>query len=107
MLNRSSSAPGNEAPDEQHDHRAHDCSDEPGSLISVVPAHSLAQISRDKGSDNSEKRRENKSGWLVVPRRDEFRDHTCDEADDDRPYDVHGASLARTKTETTTLCLSS
>jgi hypothetical protein len=46
--------------------RLHDGSDEPGSLIGAVPADCLPQIGRDKGSDYSEQRCQNKSGRLVV-----------------------------------------
>jgi hypothetical protein len=65
-LNRPSSPPGDEAPNEQDNHRAHDGSDEPGSLIGAVPADCLPQIGRDKGSGYSEQRCQNKSGRLVV-----------------------------------------
>ena len=36
---------------------------------------------------------EDKSGRFVLAGRDELRDHTCDEPNDDRPDDVHGKSL--------------
>src|SRR5204863_3168048 len=87
-LNRPSSPPGDEAPNEQDNHRAHDGSDEPGSLIGAVPADCLPQIGRDKGSGYSEQRCQNKSGRLVVSGRDEFRDHARDKSDDDCPNDV-------------------
>jgi hypothetical protein len=43
-LNRSPPPPGDQAPNEQDNYRAHDGSYEPGTLIDAVPADSLPQI---------------------------------------------------------------
>jgi len=64
--------------------------DEAGALIRAIPAYRLAQVSGYKSAHYAENCCEDESGRFVLARRDELRDHTCNEPDDDRPEDVHG-----------------
>src|SRR5690349_16666711 len=99
-LHRPLSTPSNQAPNDQYDYRAHNRSNEAGSLVCAVPADRLPEISRDKSPDDPENRGEDEAGRLVVSRRDQFRDHTRDKSNDDRPDDMHVSISERTEHET-------
>jgi hypothetical protein len=73
-LHRPLSAPSNEAPNDQYDYRAHNRSNEAGSLVCAVPADRLPQISCDKRPDDSNDRGEDEARRLVVSRRDQSVD---------------------------------
>jgi hypothetical protein len=88
LLHRPLSAPSNQAPNDQYDYRAHNRSNEAGSLVCAVPADRLPQISGDKRPDDPEDRGQDEARRLVVSRRDQFRDHTRDKSNDDRPDDT-------------------
>jgi hypothetical protein len=80
-------------PDEQKDHCAQGRADEPRALIEPIPADHLADESRNESAGDAYQGRQDKSSWIVRPRRKHPRDKTGDEADDDNPYDVgHGQS---------------
>ena|SRR6516164_4796434 len=56
-------------PHNQDYDRAHDRADQTGAFASFVPPDRLAKVCRNEGSDNSEQRRQNKAGRLIVSTR--------------------------------------
>ena len=74
------------SPYEQDEHRTDDGTDEAGSLASLIPANSLAEIGGYQGADHSKDRGENKALRLVfTARRNQFRDYSSNEANDYGP----------------------
>ena len=73
------------SPYQQDDHCTHDGTDKTGLLTSVIPADGLAEIGRDDGTDNAEDRRENDALGFLLAGRNEFGNHSSNEADNDGP----------------------
>src|SRR6478752_10751001 len=78
----------NKTPDQQYEHRAHDCSNKSRTLIRPVPPDGLAEVRGNERANNSQDRGENKSLRLIVPRRDELSDYARDKANQNDPESV-------------------
>jgi len=78
-----------EAPHHQHNDGADHGTDQPGTLVGVVPAERLAEIGRDEGAGDAERRGEDEARRLVGAGVQEFRDDAGNEADDDEPENTH------------------
>src|SRR4029079_8591392 len=74
-----------EAPHHQHNDGADHGTDQPGTLVGVVPAERLAEIGRDEGAGDAERRGEDEARRLVGAGGQEFRDDAATDADDDEP----------------------
>src|SRR5262245_36417954 len=83
-------APGDHAPDEQHDHRPDHRAEQPGTLAGAVPTDGLAEVRRHQGADDAQDRGHDEPARLVpVTRHEELGDDTGHEADDDGPQYLH------------------
>ena len=89
-LRRRAAVAGNKSPDHQDNYRSDHCPNQASAFVRAIPAYRLAQISGQKSSYYPENCGEDEPGRFVIAGRDELRDHTCDEPNDDRPDDVHG-----------------
>src|SRR6185369_15937034 len=78
-----------EAPHHQHDDGADHGADQAGALTCVIPAERLAEIGRDEGAGDAERRGEDEARRLVGAGVQEFRDDAGNEADDDEPENSH------------------
>src|SRR6185503_10094458 len=78
-----------EAPHRQHDDGPDHGTDQAGALIGAVPAERLAEIGRDEGAGDAERRGEDEARRLVGAGVQEFRDDAGNEADDDKPENTH------------------
>src|SRR6478672_5154128 len=65
-----------QSPDRQNDDRANHRTDQPGALISTVPAKHLAEKRRHERPNDTENRREHEAARLIVAGHDELRDYT-------------------------------
>src|SRR5512145_1727321 len=72
----------------EHDDGADHCADQSSAFVWPIPTQCLAQIAGDKGTNNAENGREDEARRLVVARHNKLGNHTCDEANDDRPKDA-------------------
>jgi hypothetical protein len=80
--------PLDKSPNQQDEHRTHNGSDKTGALILAIPADRLSEVSRHECADDAQDGRQYKALRFVIPRRDQFGDHTCNKADDDDPDKV-------------------
>src|ERR1700716_417875 len=84
-----SSVARNKVKNKQHDNGAHHGADQSRAFAWPIPAERLAQIGRNERTHDSQNRGEDKAGWLVVSRHDEFRDHARYESNNDGPKNAH------------------
>src|SRR5262245_10549119 len=81
------------SPYQQDDNCTHGGTDETGPLTLLVPADGLAEIGRDEGTDNAKDCGEDEALGSLVARRDEFGNHSSNEANNDGPENAeHGSS---------------
>jgi hypothetical protein len=73
------------SPYQQDANRTHDGTDKTCLLTSVVPADGLAEIGSDEGTDNAKGCGEDEALGLLLAGRDEFGNHSSNEADYDGP----------------------
>jgi hypothetical protein len=66
-LNRAAPTTGDDAPDDEHDHRPHHRADQSGTLAGAVPADCLAEIGGKKRSDDAQDRREDEPEGSLSP----------------------------------------
>jgi hypothetical protein len=72
-------------PYQEDDHCTHDGTEETGLLTSLIPAEGLSEIGRDEGPNNAKDCSEDESLGLLLAWRDEFGDHSSNEANDNGP----------------------
>jgi hypothetical protein len=79
-----------QAVEKKQDYRADYGADEACGFTVPIPADSLAQISRNERTDNSQYSREDKAfGLGFIAGHNELGDHTDDKANDNGPNDTH------------------
>src|SRR5579862_1889890 len=77
-------------PDEEHHDGADHRGDESGALIRTVVSDGLTDPGRQERAGDPQQRGQDEARRIVRPGRQEARDKTGDEADDDDPKDTHG-----------------
>jgi hypothetical protein len=77
-------------PDEEDDQGANNGSDQARALIETVPPNGLADEGGQEGADNPKYRRQYESLRIVGTGRQDARNDSGNEADNDNPKDMHG-----------------
>jgi len=87
----------NSTPDRQDNYGSDDSADQTRAFPGAIPSKGLAQPRSNERTDNSKNRCQDESRGFIAARRNQFRDHACDEADDDGPKYSHGALLFKVR----------